>query len=311
VNPHRSALLVLTALAVAACSSSGSAPSGSAPTSRSSSVHAGSTAPSASPAPVTSPSTAPPGGPPHWAHAVVVVLENKASGEIVGNPDAPFLTELAGHGLQLTNSYAVTHPSEPNYLALFSGSTHAVNSDACPVQVSGPNLAAALQSSGQTFVGYSESLPRAGFTGCSSGPYARKHNPWVDFAALPVSVNQPMSAFPADLSQLPDLAFVIPNLDDDMHDGTIGQADRWLSAHLGGYASWATAHDSVLIVTTDEDDSSSGNHITTVLAGAHIHAGRYSPHIDHYGMLRTLLEAFGLPAFASAVGAEAVTGVYS
>ena len=251
------------------------------------------------------------GRPPRWDHVVIVVLENKASTEILGNPDAPFLTGLAAHGLQLTNSYAITHPSEPNYLALFSGSTHTLTSDDCPVQVSGPNLAAALRSAGDTFVGYSESLPRAGFTGCSDGPYARKHNPWVDFAALPATINQPMSAFPADPAGLPDLAFVIPNLDDDMHDGTIGQADRWLAAHLGPYASWAGTHNSVLIVTTDEDDSSAGNHIATVFAGAHVRAGRYSPRVDHYGLLRTVLDAFGLPAFAGAAGALAVTGVFS
>jgi len=241
---------------------------------------------------------------------VVVVLENKASTEIVGNPDAPFLTDLAAHGLQLTNSYAITHPSEPNYLALFSGSTHGVTGDDCPVPLSGPNLAAALHTVGARFVGYSESLPRPGFTGCADGPYARKHNPWANFGSLPASVNQPMTAFPADESRLPDLAFVIPNLDDDMHDGSIGQADRWLNAHLGSYAAWAVNHNSALIVTTDEDDSSAGNHITTLFAGAHIRPGRYAPHVDHYGVLRTLLDAFGLPAFAGAAGAAAVTGVY-
>ncbi|HEY2167410.1 MAG TPA: alkaline phosphatase family protein, partial [Jatrophihabitantaceae bacterium] len=64
------------------------------------------------------------GAVPHWDHVVVVVLENKAAGELVGNPAAPFLNQLAHQGALFTHSYAITHPSEPNYLALFSGSTH-------------------------------------------------------------------------------------------------------------------------------------------------------------------------------------------
>ncbi len=248
---------------------------------------------------------------PHWDHVVVVVLENKAASELVGNPAAPFLTRMAAHGMQLANSYAITHPSEPNYLALFSGSTHGLSSDACPVQFTGPNLAAALLMAGRTFTGYSESLPNAGYTGCSSGAYVRKHNPWVDFPALPESVNQPMTAFPSDPSRLPDLAFVIPNLDDDMHDGTIAQADQWLNAHLSGYLAWATSHNSALLVTTDEDDSSAGNHITTLVAGAHVPTSTFPARVNHYGVLRTLLDAFGLPAFAGAVGVVAVTGVWS
>ena len=303
------ALSLATALALAGCTSSAHPIPKISPTVTT--TGAATTAPASATRSPTSRSPVPGGIVPHWDHIVVVVEENKSSNEIVGSPDAPFLTALAGHGLRLTNSYAITHPSEPNYLALFSGSTHTVTSDDCPVQLSGPNLAAALRSSGHTFVGYSESLPRTGFAGCSYGPYARKHNPWVDFAALPASVNQPVTAFPADPSRLPDLAFLIPNLDDDMHDGTIAQADGWLSTHLGAYASWAGAHNSLLVVTTDEDDFSAGNHITTVLAGAQVRTGQYTPRVDHYGVLRTLLQSFGLPAFAGAAGAVAVTGVYS
>jgi acid phosphatase len=248
---------------------------------------------------------------PSWDHVVVVVLENKASGEIVGNPDAPFLTQLAGGGLQLANSYAITHPSEPNYLALFSGSTHGITDDACPVAVAGPNLASALLARQRTFVGYSESLPRPGYAGCSDGSYARKHNPWADFAALPASLNQPMTAFPADPARLPNVAFVIPNLDNDMHDGSIAQGDRWLRERLDSYVTWAGSHNSALVVTTDEDDSSAANHITTLLVGAHLPTGVYHPRINHYGLLRTLLDAFGLAPFGGAVAAAAVTGVYS
>jgi acid phosphatase len=302
------ALLACALLAATGCSSAAHRDSGPSPAA---SIADTSVVPATTTPPTVATTGVAAGAVPHWEHVVVVVLENRAAGELVGDPAAPFLTRMAADGMQLASSYAITHPSEPNYLALFSGSTHGLTSDACPVQLTGPNLATALLTAGRTFTGFSESLPNAGYTGCSSGAYARKHNPWVDFAALPASVNQPMTAFPTDPSRLPDLAFVIPNLDDDMHDGTIAQADQWLSVHLSGYLRWAMTHDSALLVTTDEDDSTAGNHITTLVAGAHVPTGTFRARVNHYGVLRTLLDAFGLPAFSGAVGAVAITGVWS
>src|SRR5690348_6692144 len=158
-------------------------------------------------------------------HVVVAVFENKDAGQVQGS--APFLDSLAAQGAALTDAHGETHPSEPNYLALFSGSTQGVTSDACPVSFTGGNLAAQLAAAGKSFVGYSESLPKAGYTGCSAGPYARKHAPWVDFPALPASVNQPLSAMPSDYSQLPTVAFVVPNLCDDMHGCPGPDGDAW------------------------------------------------------------------------------------
>jgi acid phosphatase len=250
-------------------------------------------------------------GVPRFAHIVVVILENHAYSEIVGSVDAPFLNALAASGAVLTQSYAITHPSQPNYLALFSGSTQQLTDDSCPHSYAGPNLAATLIAAGRTFVGYSDNLPSMGFAGCSSGPYARKHNPWVDFRALPATINQPMTAFPAEFGELPDVSFVIPDLDHDMHDGTIGESDQWLREHLGDYARWAPGNDSLLIVTADEDDSGHGNRIPTIIAGAHVRPGPSAAQTDHYGMLRTLLASFALPPFGSAGSAHPITGIWS
>ncbi|MGB7755497.1 MAG: hypothetical protein WBL23_05495, partial [Salinisphaera sp.] len=38
----------------------------------------------------------------------------------------------AADGALFQRAYGVTHPSEPNYLALFSGSLQGVRSDSCP-----------------------------------------------------------------------------------------------------------------------------------------------------------------------------------
>lgn len=165
-------------------------------------------------------------------HVVVVVMENHSSANVTGNPQAPYINALAGRGALLTQSFAVAHPSEPNYLALFTGSTHGVTSDACPLTLTGTNLAAELAQAGATFTGYSEGLPTAGDRVCSSGRYARKHAPWVNFASLPTTVNQPFTAFPTDFTTLPTVAFVIPDLEHDMHDGSVSTGDTWLAEHL-------------------------------------------------------------------------------
>jgi acid phosphatase len=249
-------------------------------------------------------------GVPRFAHIVVAVVENHAYSQIVGAGQGPFLSSLATSGAVLTQSYAISHPSEPNYLALFSGSTQGLSNDSCPHTYTGPNLGTALLSAGRTFIGYSESLPSVGFTGCASGPYVRKHNPWVDFPALPSTVNQPMTAFPDDFTTLPSVSFVVPNLDDDMHDGSVSQGDHWLRTHLGEYASWATSHDSLLIVTADEDDNGHDNRIPTIVVGAHVRPAPAADRTDHYGLLRTLLDSLSLPPFGQAATAQPITAIW-
>ena len=277
------------------------------------------TAPAASSA-SSSPSNAPASGGtsagaagpavPRFAHVIVVVEENHAAGEVTGNPAAPFLNSVARHGALLTRSYAITHPSYPNYLALFSGSTHGITDDSCPHYFSGGNLGAQLRARGFSFAGYADGLPRAGYRGCTHGAFARRHAPWIDFRTVPRRLSHPMSSFPTDFAKLPRLAFVIPNLDHDMHDGTIGQADRWLRAKLSRYLAWARTHDSLLVVTWDEDDKSAGNHIPTMLAGAHVRAGRYATRVDHYRLLRTLEASFGLAGLGHATQRRPLTTVW-
>jgi len=241
----------------------------------------------------------------------VVVLENKSYDQVVGRPEAPFLNSLEHSAAVFTQSYAVTHPSQPNYLALFSGSSQGIADDSCPHTFGTPNLGRSLLDAGHTFTGYSEDLPSAGFAGCSVGGYARKHNPWADFANLPASVNQPLSALPANFATLPTVSFVIPNLAHDLHDGTLAQADTWLQEHLGAYAAWAPKHNSLLVITNDEDDFTDVNRIATLIAGAHVVPGHYSQHIDHYALLRTIEDAFGLPPLGASAQAAPITGIWS
>ena len=249
-------------------------------------------------------------GVPRFAHVVVVVEENHAGGEIIGNTAAPFMNSLARSGALFTRSYAITHPSYPNYLALFSGSTHGIRNDSCPHYYGSGNLGAQLRAKGFSFGAYADGLPSTGYRGCTYRAYARRHAPWVDFTTLPRSLSRPMTAFPTDFRRLPRLSFVIPNVQHDMHNGTIRQADDWLRSKLAGYASWARTHNSLLVLTWDEDDFSAGNHIATIFAGARVKPGRYGTRVDHYRLLRTLEASFGLPPLGHAADRVPITGVW-
>lgn len=242
-------------------------------------------------------------------HIVIVVEENKSFTQIIGNPDAPYINALARRGTLFTQSYGVTHPSQPNYLALFSGSTHGVANNACPLELGGANLASALVEKGLSFVGYAESMPEPGFEGCKHGAYMRKHNPvanWKELAAL----NQPFSAFPQDFAKLPTVALVAPDQRNDMHDGSVAQGDAWLKKNIEPYAQWAQAHNSLLIVTWDEDDGSENNRVATLFVGPMVKRGSSAQRIDHYSILRTLSEMYGLPHSGESARAAPVDGVW-
>ncbi len=247
---------------------------------------------------------------PRPAHVVVVIEENKSFDDIIGNRDAPYINQLAAEGAVMARSYAITHPSLPNYLAIFSGSTYGVKDDGCDYSFKGPNLAQGLKNAGLVFSAFSESMPAAGFTQCAYNAYRKKHNALAYFASLPKEFNRPFRDFPRDFSHLPTVAFVIPNLNNDMHDGTIAQADAWLRKNISAYAKWAQINNSLLVLTWDEDDNSGQNHIVTILVGAHIQPGRYMQHIDHYDLLRTLTMFYGIAAMNKAVQAKPITGVW-
>lgn len=252
---------------------------------------------------------------PRPSHVVVVMEENHSYSEIIGSSSAPYINSLASQGATFTNSHGVTHPSEPNYLSIFAGSTFGLTSDACPKTYTSANLAQELAQAGDTFAGYSESMPNAGYTGCyypssSNALYARKHNPWVDFTNVSSSVNQPFTNFPSSYSSLPTISFVIPNQLDDMHSASIQQGDTWLKNHLDGYVRWAKANNSLLIVTWDEDDGSTSNQIPTIFVGPMVKQGQYSENINHYNVLRTLEDMYGLPYANNSASATPITDAW-
>lgn len=250
---------------------------------------------------------------PSYAHVVIVIEENRSQANIIGNKAAPWINALAGGGAMMAQSFAETHPSEPNYLALFAGNTFGLTKDSCPVNAgAAPNLASELLATGHTFGGYSEDLPAVGSTACSAGKYARKHVPWVNFSNVPATVSVPFSAFPApaNYASLPTVSFVIPNNDNNMHDGSIAQGDAWLNSRMSAYANWAKANNSLLILTWDEDDGGPRNQIPTVFYGAHVQPGSYNETINHYNVLATLEEMYGLPKTGYAANAPVIASIW-
>jgi phosphatidylinositol-3-phosphatase len=260
------------------------------------------------------------GAVPRFGHVVIVVMENKNYHDIIGRPDeAPYLNSLASGGAVFSSSFAVAHPSQPNYLALFSGSTQNVTSDNCPQNFNDvPNLGAELISSGLSFAGYSGSMPSARYRGCGSYlslGYVRTHNPWVDFSNVPAASNLTFASFPRIYNRLPTVSFVIPNLCHDMHYCSRDTGDSWMQHNLGGYAHWAQSHNSLLIITWDEDGAILGlfgdnNKVPTIFYGAHVRPGTYREHASHYGVLRTVEDMYGLAHAGSSARAAPMTDVW-
>jgi phosphatidylinositol-3-phosphatase len=301
-----------------------------------------------------------PAGLPIYDHVVIVVEENKDYDQIVGSPDAPFINRLRTEGANFTRMFGEEHHSQGNYFWLFSGDNHGVGfRDGVPHhRFAAPNLGAALIKRGCSFKGYSENLPAIGSTLVYGPPgaqgkqrlYARKHAPWVSFTNVPngttarQSSNLTFAEFPKDaagFAALPTVAFVIPNLKNNMHDSdeglpeeealkqTIGQGDKWLETNLGAYYAWAKGHNSLLIVTFDENYDRTGlmgltdptasadtpagkdlqNRVCTIFAGARIKPGDYTEGkgITHVNILRTLEAMYGLPR-AGAQHPNAVKG---
>lgn len=220
-------------------------------------------------------------------HIVVVMEENHSTenvgsfARIIGNDEAPYINSLAKNGRLFTDAYAVAHPSQPNYLALFSGSTQGVTDDDRHSFSNVPNLATQLSDAGLSFTGFAE----------SQSP--RKHNPWESFTNAK-NVERNMDNFPNDFNKLPAVSFVIPNLDNDMHDGTVEEADQWIKDKLGAYADWAKTHNSLLIVMTDEDDFMHDNHIPVIVYGDGINPSQDTQKINTVGVLHGIENELGL-----------------
>jgi phosphatidylinositol-3-phosphatase len=252
-------------------------------------------------------------------HIVIVVMENHEYWQIMRSKEAPYINSFAKDTMAaiFTESYMVEHPSQPNYLNLFSGFNQGVTDDGHPAKepFTTPNLGRQLIDAGKSFATYSEDLPAVGYNGDRYGAYFRKHNPAANWMGtgknqIPISTNQPFTAFPADYTKLPTVSLVVPNVNNDMHDGSISTGDTWVRNNLDGYVQWAKTHNSLFILTFDEDDYGSTEHIITIFSGGMVKGGAYKVTINHFNVLRTIEWMYGLPYAGSAANVKTINNCW-
>jgi acid phosphatase len=245
---------------------------------------------------------------PSFSHIYLVVMENHEYRSIVGSSHAPYINSLIRRYGLATNDHAVTHPSEPNYLALFAGSTFGVRDDGVH-NLGARNLADQLAARGRTWHVYAQDLPNRCFLGTAArggvdlagagGWYARKHEPAVSFTDI--SGNRSRCDRITRLAGFSPTAasfeLVVPNMTNDMHDGTVAQGDAFLRAfvpRITGSSAFAT---SLLLITWDEGSTSvgGGGHVATIVVSPRVKAGfRSAISHSHYSLLRTIQNAWGL-----------------
>jgi phosphatidylinositol-3-phosphatase len=259
-------------------------------------------------------------GIPAFGHVFVIVLENVDFRQVTQAGTMPYLNRLGSGYSVATQYYAITHPSLPNYLALLGGSTFGITSDCVTCGVDAPNLVDQLAQHGKSWKAYIEGMPGA----CSSlpqwppGRYAKKHNPFLYFAAIRNNAQRcrnvvPYSAFAPDLASgnVPDFVWITPDLCHDGHDCSLAESDQWLAAQVPSILnSSAFRHGGVLFITFDEAADgatagcchlAAGGQVFTLVASPLVKPGaQISVPYDHYSLLRTVEDAWKLPYLGGA-----------
>jgi phosphatidylinositol-3-phosphatase len=252
---------------------------------------------------------------PAFEHVWIVVLENHDYERVVGADDLPYIAGLIDRYGLAEQSFGVARPSQPNYFAMFSGSTHGVT-DNDRHDLDAPTIADQIEASGRTWGEYAENRPPDCFTGSSAkdgrdgpGEYERKHAPAISFESIRTDPErcgrlQDFTAFqPGDVNY----ALIVPNQCHNAHDCPMREADDWLAGFLPAILdSPAFRAGGLLILTFDEDagEDPSGGHIATIVASKDVPLGfRSTERHDHYSLLRTIQDAWGLECLAESCAA--------
>jgi phosphatidylinositol-3-phosphatase len=255
---------------------------------------------------------------PAFAHVVVIVFENKESSSVLGNRAAPTFNSYGRRYAKLTRYYGVTHPSLPNYVALVSGSTQGITTDCTDCVVDGKSLADTVEASGRTWKTYAEGLPAPGFLGPFNGRYAKKHNPFAYFRAIAEDPARrarlvPLSQLGADVraGKLPSFSLIVPDLCHSMHDCSVSVGDAWLRTQIVKFVKLPST---VVFVVFDEGSTSirGGGHTAALAIGRAVRPGsRFAKVTGHYGILRTVEQAWGLPLLGRSAHVAPITGIWN
>ena len=249
---------------------------------------------------------------PQFGHAFLVVEENHSYSEVIGSSAMPYLNSLASKYGLATQYYADTHPSIGNYFMLTTGQLISTD-DAYTGTVSADNLVRELVAAGKSWKSYAESLPSQGYTGGDVYPYVKHHNPFAYLTDVLNSASEgqnlvPFSQFGSDLAnnQLPNFSFIVPNLLDDAHDGTLQAADSWLQQNVAPVIASATFQkDGLLIIVFDESDTTDvangGGHVAAVIVSPKAKMGYQSTTLyQHQSALRLILHGLGVSTYPGA-----------
>ncbi len=273
------------------------------------------------------PSDSLPGGPSvHVKHVFIVVLENHAYDDVMGNTqDMPYLNSLAQQYAYAKGYYANTHPSIGNYFWLTTGQT-ITQDDAYSSTVTADNIVRTIISAGMTWKEYSESLPSVGYVGGDVGEYIEHHDPLSYFSDVRDSAAEltnlvPFTQLAVDIGahSLPNYGFIVPNGVDDAHDCPSGQSGCTMDTKLADADSWLQANISpllqssdfnspgggLLIITFDEsfesDTVMGGGRVAWVLVGPDVKKGYTSTScFQHESTLRFMAGVVGLTNFPGA-----------
>jgi phosphatidylinositol-3-phosphatase len=255
-----------------------------------------------------------------YTHVIWIWMENHSSSAIIGSPQAPYINGLAASCGLATNYHNISHPSLPNYIAATSGlplsGIQQFSSD-CNPSAACSTGAPSIFGQGESWKSYEDSMP----TNCdtsSSGPYAVRHNPPPYYTSLRgcSSFDVPFTQLKSDLKSgaLPAFSFITPNVDHDMHDGTVAQGNAWLAKAVKKITKSTTyrAGKLVVFITWDEGEGGSsgdcatnttdvGCHVATLVVSPSTPTGTTSSTLfNHYSLLMTTEQLLGLPLLGSA-----------
>ncbi|KAL2915551.1 hypothetical protein HK105_204953 [Polyrhizophydium stewartii] len=230
----------------------------------------------------------------------VIILENQNYAKVIKNTYLG--TTLRAKGRLLTNYKAIRHPSEPNYLAMISGSTQGVTDDGT-YDFGGNTIVDLLEAKGVSWATYQENYPGNCFTDSSSDDslYRRKHNPFISFTSI--SGDSARCAMIKDASQLSaDIAseslaqyvFYTPNMDNDGHDTSLSTASNWVEGFIEPLIANPSLQNTLFLLTYDEDVSGSNQVYALLLNGGVTPGSSDSTAYTHYSQLATVEARWGL-----------------
>ena len=249
---------------------------------------------------------------PTFGHVILLMEENHSFSSVIGSSSMPYLKSLAQQYGLATQYFANAHPSIGNYFELTTGQI-ITNDDAYVGTVSADNLVRHLLSASKTWKSYAENLPSTGYIGGDVYPYCQHHNPFTYLTDVVNSQNQlqnlvPFTQFASDLqnNQLPDFSYIVPNMLDDAHDGTLSQADSWLQTNIAPLIASSTFQENGLLVIVfdesfDNDTQYGGGQVPMlVISPLTKKAYKSTTFYQHPSTCRLLMQGLGLSSFPGA-----------